>query len=74
MMRMESAAPNEPVAPAQGNLSRCQKLLQQEVLACEDPICCCEAEPRWLRFEQEHSDPANPSEWESTERPSGSDL
>lgn len=62
----------EANTPVQLGLTRCLKLLQQEVMACEDPICCCEAEPRWLRFDQ--NDPAAHSEWESVERPPNGEL
>lgn len=56
-----------PSPPNSVTPTRLDKLLQQEVDACEDPICCCEPEPRWLRFQHEHDGLPHPSEWESLE-------
>lgn len=54
---------------SQPMLSRREKILQHEVLACDDPICCCEAEPRWLRLQHEADGTPIPSEWECLARP-----
>jgi hypothetical protein len=51
---------------------RRDKLLAQEIDACEDPICCCEAEPRWLLFDQD--DECGPCEWEGINRSPGEEL
>jgi hypothetical protein len=59
---------------ASGVVSRCQKLLRQEVRACDDPVCCCEAEPRWLRLQQAEDDAASVSEWESLDRTAAEEL
>jgi hypothetical protein len=65
--------PDAP-APVPAQLSRREKLLRQEVLACDDPICCCEAEPRWLRLQHEADGAPTPSEWESLTRPPCDEL
>lgn len=54
--------------------ARYQKLLSQEVDACEDPVCCCEAEPRWRRIEHENTCQPGPSEWEALERSPSDEL
>lgn len=69
---MESSVHEHPNRSPPSRATRYEKLLQQEVLACEDPICCCEAEPRWLRFDRD--DPTRASEWESAERDSADEL
>ncbi len=60
--------------PAAPTRTRREKLLEQEVLACEDPVCCCEAEPRWLRFQQECEGSPAVSEWEVLARPPEGEL
>lgn len=57
-----------------GLLTRREKVLRQEVEACEDPVCCCEAEPRWVRFRDAGERPAELSEWEAIERSPGEEL
>lgn len=49
-------------------LTRREKLLMQEVQACDDPICCCEAEPRWLAFQQAQECATGFCEWENLNR------
>ena len=60
--------------PNDNGSSHVAKVLKREVLACDDPICSCEAEPRWLLFEQEAMGQADPSEWESLSRPPNAEL
>ena len=55
-------------------ITRRDRLLQQGSDAWEDPVCSCEPEPRWLRFQNDHSCPAKLSEWESIERPPSDEL
>lgn len=57
-----------PSSPNSAIIPRRDKLLQREVQACEDPICCCEAEPRWLRLQHERDRLPYPSEWECLDR------
>jgi len=66
--------PDETPTPSPRSLTRREKLLQQEVLACDDPICCCEAEPRWLRLQHNETTPSEPSEWECLTRPPNDEL
>lgn len=54
--------------------TRQEKLLAQEILACEDPVCCCEPEPRWLQFEHLASGENEPSEWEVLDRSPADEL
>ncbi len=49
-------------------LTRSERLVRRVVRAWDDPVCCCEPEPRWLRFQQEREHPRTPGEWESLER------
>jgi hypothetical protein len=56
------------------SLTRVEKVLQREILACDDPICCCEAEPRWLRIRHEEEDASTPSEWECLRRAPSDEL
>lgn len=51
--------------PFEGS-SRSQRVLSREVVACEDPTCCCEPEPRWLYLESH--DQNEMSEWEVIQR------
>jgi hypothetical protein len=68
--------PQGPALPSPAQVpqteTRFEKLRRQEVLACEDPICCCEAEPRWLRLESQEQRAV--SEWESLSRPPREEL
>lgn len=52
-------------------LTRFEKLLQREIEPCEHPTCCCEPEPRWLRFDQRDD---TPSEWDAIDRPPADEL
>ncbi len=54
--------------------ARYEKLVRKEVQPYEDPVCCCEPEPRWLRFEQENDGSSVPSEWEAIERAPSEEL
>lgn len=54
--------------PSGALLTRCERVLQREVEACEDPVCCCEAEPRWVRFGDGGDGGREASEWEVIER------
>lgn len=56
------------------SLTHGEKLLLREVEACEDPICCCEPEPRWLVFENEMASPGALCEWESLNRAPADEL
>jgi|GEM_PF-6784540 len=58
-----------PTKPPSG---RRQKVLDQPIEPSDDPICCCEAEPRWLQFE--HGPDDQPTEWESLSRPPSQEL
>ena len=48
------------------------KVLNQEINPWDDPVCSCEAEPRWLLFQQEGL--AGPGEWEGLDRPPSEEL
>jgi hypothetical protein len=54
--------------------SRLEKLLAQEISACEDPVCCCEPEPRWLEFERMCLGQVDPGEWEALKRSPADEL
>jgi hypothetical protein len=43
-------------------------LLREEILPCDDPVCCCEPEPRWLRLQHDQDFPDDPSEWDFLDR------
>lgn len=55
-------------------LTHAEKLLMHEVEACEDPVCCCEPEPRWLAFQNEIDCPAGLCEWENLRRAPAEEL
>lgn len=54
--------------------SRRDKVLRHDVEACDDPVCSCEPEPRWLRLQQQRDFPQEVSEWESIERSPNEEL
>ena len=54
--------------PAPPSPTRFEKLLRQEVQPCDDPICCCEDEPRWLLFQHGIDSPDECSEWDGLSR------
>lgn len=55
---------NESI-PESAKLHR-DKVLNQDINFWEDPVCCCEPEPRWLAFQQEMQ--ARPGDWENVAR------
>jgi hypothetical protein len=63
-----STTPNPADAPAPR-----QKHLR-EISPTDDPICSCEAEPRWLHFQDQTENPDTPDEWESLERAPNDEL
>lgn len=65
---------NDRTNPAPPPLTRFEKVLRQEVLPCDDPVCCCEAEPRWLLFQHDIDSPDTCSEWDSLARSPADEL
>ena len=64
------SGPNESISEtAQRHRDR---VLNQEINPWDDPVCSCEAEPRWLLFQQDGL--AGPGEWEGLDRPPNQEL
>jgi hypothetical protein len=69
-----SQTKTDPFPASPGVRRRRDILLAREVEACEDPVCCCEAEPRWLRFRDLQEGRREPTEWESLDRAPNEEL
>ena len=56
----------------QSGKSRRDKVLSQEINTWDDPSCFCEAEPRWLVFQEGDQGPLG--EWEGIGRAPSDEL